>query len=588
MRKLGVAATTVLLLAAASIVSPAAAASGAGRLPGPAGPHAVARPVHPTAPAASGRAPATVSTLSVACDGQFNAVASYNAAGHNLLLNTAVISPNDVWAVGFQNVNNHDRTLAEHWNGTSWSLAATINVGSSHNDLFGVSGIATNNVWAVGAYETNTTSHATATMAQHWNGTSWSKVATVNPSSYSYLFAVAAVSSNSVWAVGTTYNFSVGAYQTLVEHYNGSSWSVISSPNTGFSDTWNQLFAISALSDTDIWAVGSLTPSVGPLQSLAVHSDGTIMSVVGTPNMIGDNELLSVNALEPGHAVGVGYGGFVSGSSPAVAMQWDLVATGVSMAGPLTLPVSGDVLLESVARASDAVWAVGFYRSTLSSPRQTLVWKATWDSTAHTLAWAASPGISDSPGSASNILFAAAAVSPGVFWAAGFSYSGVYDQTLTELYCSLHFDVAAPATATAGVGFSVTVTATNADTSTATDYRGTVHFTSSDPQAVLPGDYTFTPGDSGVHTFTGVVLKSPYNQPTTITASDTVMPFIVGSDSVTVTCSGICQSSGGTPGGRDVLPGPTPSPPGPRTPWGLVFPLGLFALALSAHPWRRS
>ena len=588
MRKLGVAATTVLLLAAASIVSPAAAASGAGRLPGPAGPHAVARPVHPTAPAASGRAPATASTLSVACDGQFNAVASYNAAGHNLLLNTAVISPNDVWSVGFQNVNNRDRTLAEHWNGTAWSYAATVNTGSSHNDLFGVSGIATNNVWAVGAYETNTTSHATATMAQHWNGTSWSKVATVNPSSYSYLFAVAAVSSNSVWAVGTTYNFSVGAYQTLVEHYNGSSWSVISSPNTGFSDTWNQLFAISALSDTDIWAVGSLTPSVGPLQSLAVHSDGTIMSVVGTPNMIGDNELLSVNALEPGHAVGVGYGGFVSGSSPAVAMQWDLVATGVSMAGPLTLPVSGDVLLESVARSSDAVWAVGFYQSTLSSPRQTLVWKATWDSSAHTIAWAASPGTSDSPGSASNILFGAAAVSPGVFWAVGFSFSGVNDQTLTELYCSLHFDVAAPPTATSGVAFSVTVTATNADSSTATDYRGTVHFTSSDPQAVLPGDYTFTPGDSGVHTFTGVVLKSPYNQPTTITASDTVMPFIVGSDSVTVTCSGICQSSGGTPGGRDVLPGPTPSPPGPRTPWGLVFPLGLFALALSAHPWRRS
>ena len=35
-----------------------------------------------------------------------------------------------------------------------------------------------------------------------------------------------------------------------------------------------------------------------------------------------------------------------------------------------------------------------------------------------------------------------------------------------------------------------------------TGYTGTVHFTSSDGQAVLPGDYTFTAGDNGGHTFT--------------------------------------------------------------------------------------
>ena len=54
-----------------------------------------------------------------------------------------------------------------------------------------------------------------------------------------------------------------------------------------------------------------------------------------------------------------------------------------------------------------------------------------------------------------------------------------------------------PATITAGVAGSFTVTAKNADGSTNTGYRGTVHFTSSDPQAVLPADYTFTAADQG-------------------------------------------------------------------------------------------
>lgn len=42
------------------------------------------------------------------------------------------------------------------------------------------------------------------------------------------------------------------------------------------------------------------------------------------------------------------------------------------------------------------------------------------------------------------------------------------DQTLTELYCGVHFTLSAPATANAGSGFAVTVTAKNADGSTAT------------------------------------------------------------------------------------------------------------------------
>lgn len=567
MRKVFLAFAVGLVLVAASSVIPAAAFASVASVPsGPARPHAVARPTHLGSPGVARRAPSTASPAAVACDGQFHAVTSPNGTGENLLFSNTTVSANDGWAVGIQTTaTNVDRTLAEHWNGTSWSVVPTVNTGSLRNDLFSVSAVSSTNVWAVGAYDTNSSTQTSATIAEHWNGTKWSKVTTVNPSTYSYLFAVTALSSTNVWAVGTYYNFTAANYQTLVEHYNGSTWAKVSSPNTGGFD--DELFAISAWSATDIWGVGSMIPLSGASQSLALHSDGSSWQVVSTPNTTGDNEILGVTALEGGHAVGVGDGGFVTSSTPAQGFQWDLVVSpSTSTMGLLSPPVTGDVILEGVARSSGSVWVVGFFRSTFSAPDQSLVWHATWDSSAHTLTWASSPGISDDPGAIDNILYAVDALTPSVFWAVGTSFSGSSDQTLTEVYCALHFNLAAPATAVPGSAFSVTVTAKNADSSTATDYRGTVHFTSSDAHAVLPGDYTFTPGDAGAHTFGGVVLRSIVNQPSSITASDTVTPFVTGSANVTVACVGVCPSTAGTPGSRDVLPGPTAGPPGTRVP----------------------
>ena len=565
MRKVGLSVAAGLILLAASFVTTASASTAGGaRIPSPAGPRVGARPTHFGSAGVSRRTPTVASPAPVVCDGKFNAVASPNGTGQNLLFGNATVSANDVWAVGIQTTaTNVDRTLAEHWNGTSWGVVPTVNTGSLSNDLFSVSAASSTNVWAVGDYETNSTTHTAATVAEHWNGTSWSKVATVNPSSYSYLFAVTALSSTNVWAVGTYYNFSVGFYQTLVEHFNGSTWARVTTANTGGFD--NELFAISAWSSTDIWAVGSLSPLSGSSQSLALHYDGTSWIIVSSPNAGGNNEILGVTALEAGHAVGVGDAGFVSGSTPSQGFQWDLVvAPATSTMGVLSPAVTGDVILEGVARSSDSVWAVGFSRSTISSGDQSLVWHGTWDSAAHTLTWASSPGTSADPGSIDNILFAVSALSPGAFWAVGSSFSGSTDQTLTELYCGLHLNVAAPATAVPGSAFSVTVTVKNADNSTATNYGGTVHFTSSDSSAVLPADYTFTPGDAGVHTFSGVVLKHTSIQ--SITVSDTIAPFITGSANVTVACIGVCQSPAVTPVGRAAAaPSPTRSP-GTRVP----------------------
>ena len=82
--------------------------------------------------------------------------------------------------------------------------------------------------------------------------------------------------------------------------------------------------------------------------------------------------------------------------------------------------------------------------------------------------------------------------------------------------------------APAGVAASFTITALDQYGNVATGYTGTVHFTSSDPQAVLPPDTTFTPADLGVKTVT-VTFKTPGTQ--SLTATDTLNSGITGGQS---------------------------------------------------------
>ena len=80
----------------------------------------------------------------------------------------------------------------------------------------------------------------------------------------------------------------------------------------------------------------------------------------------------------------------------------------------------------------------------------------------------------------------------------------------------------------AGTAHSVTVTAKDAHGNTAVGYRGTIHFTSSDPAATLPPNYTFTAADAGSHVFT-VTLRTAGTQ--SVTATDTLTASIKGSQS---------------------------------------------------------
>jgi uncharacterized delta-60 repeat protein len=118
--------------------------------------------------------------------------------------------------------------------------------------------------------------------------------------------------------------------------------------------------------------------------------------------------------------------------------------------------------------------------------------------------------------------YAVALQSNGAIVVAGTSSNGTQDVFIVARYLGgptsgPAFGVTGfPSSTTAGVAQTITVTAENASGNPNTGYTGTIHFTSSDPQAALPADYTFAPGDQGVHSF-NVTLKTAGFQSVNVT-----------------------------------------------------------------------
>ena len=546
------------MTAAILVVTAAVLFSPAGALAATRDPHNPRTPALATEPSGSSAQLRTPKTATYTCDGAFHQVASPNSSTNNYLFATAVVSANDVWAVGTYNSPTNRRTLAEHWNGSTWSIVATPNPISGPSLLTGVAAISSNNVWAVGYYEYDTTNGLFRAFSEHWNGTSWSLVATpaVGANNFTFLFGVTAVSTNDVWAVGSYLDVDNTDF-VLFEHWDGANWNVVQAGSVG---GWlSQLYMASTFSSSDVWAVGSTEGTQGaPFTSLAMHWNGSSWSTISTPDILSDtNEITSVTALEANHAAGVGY--YVNGS--AVGEAWDISVAGPNTSSTQTGPGTGDNILEAVDRSGSSVWAVGFSQVAPNGRLLTLAIPGTWNSGTHTLTWG-SPGTSENPSSANQELFAVSAVTPSVFWASGFVSGTTYNQTLVENECFLHLGISAPGSSFANAPFSVTVTAKDPTNATLTSYRGTVHFASSDPNAVLPSDYTFTSGDAGTHTFTGVVLKAVGSD--SITVSDVATTFINASTVVTVTCSPSCQAPAGTAGSRGTTQSAAGTP-GPRT-----------------------
>jgi hypothetical protein len=200
-----------------------------------------------------------------------------------LLCAITAISANDIWTVGSLVTDGLGNFLFEHWDGTAWT---PITIANNSAFLVGASSDATNDVWAVGY--TGALGSDSATLVYHYDGTNWQRVPSPRVGVSDELYAVAALAPNNVWAVGTSIAALHDPTLTLIEHYDGSTWSVVPSPNVGpgSPNQSNRLFGITAVSATDIWAFGSYFAADGSgfQATLLLHWDGTNWTIATSPD----------------------------------------------------------------------------------------------------------------------------------------------------------------------------------------------------------------------------------------------------------------------------------------------------------------
>jgi hypothetical protein len=208
----------------------------------------------------------------------------------------ADLAPNNVWAVGNINIGQaNPNQIIEHFDGTKWSVSpGPVFKPTDQHALDGVSAISPTDMWATGSILTLIGGSQIAfPLFEHFDGTSWT--ATIDESNLDcFMFGISALATNDVWAVGD-----VGAVSgTFVEHFDGTSWSVVPSSSPGNGQ--NVLLGVTAIAPNDVWAVGFFVAAVNqdrPQKTLIEHWDGTSWKVVPSPNVGGNNSTTVSNEL---------------------------------------------------------------------------------------------------------------------------------------------------------------------------------------------------------------------------------------------------------------------------------------------------
>ena len=294
-------------------------------------------------------------------------------ATENVLTAAVARTGTDAWAVGFyKGPAEHDGRimLAERWNGTTWRQVPTPNVRFFDEKLLAVHASGANEAWAVGS--TNQTGFAsTNPIAAHWDGSAWTIVPTpaTTGTSKSILDGVVDFGPGNAWAVGRGRNA-----RALIEHWDGSAWSMVANPDpvppAGSTLASVVLTGLSALSPTDMWAVGSYSVLHGTTSdsfTLTEHYDGTAWKIVPSPNpaprhpLNGTRQVLNsvtvvshTDAWAVGQTIDTPSGSFFPDKT--MTFHWNGTAWSVV---PSPDHLSEDTLSGVAAASANDVWAVG-------------------------------------------------------------------------------------------------------------------------------------------------------------------------------------------------------------------------------------
>ena len=187
------------------------------------------------------------------------------------LNSVSCVSTSSCTAVGWynylpENASAVHRTLVVSWDGNSWSVVPSPNVGANNNELESVSCVSASSCVAVGYYADNV--RIWRPLVLSWNGAVWTTATIASPGEGdSDLDSVSCVSASSCIAVG---NSGFSAY-TFVSSWDGSAWTTIPSPNVNPENPGDYLTSVSCVSSS--WCV-----SVGGSSGLTL-----ILGMAGTP-----------------------------------------------------------------------------------------------------------------------------------------------------------------------------------------------------------------------------------------------------------------------------------------------------------------
>ena len=310
-----------------------------------------------------------------------------------------------------------------------WTVVPSPDTGGG-DDPVAVAATSSTDAWIVGDRFDIGTNHY-LTLIEHWNGTAWSVVPSTSPRAFNWLYGVSAISPTNAWAVGFSNNDTWGTNKTLVLHWDGSKWSIVPSPNP---KTESELFSVVAVAPNNVWAVGA-TYSGGVRATLVERWDGTRWSVVPSPNAGTYDGLFGVAADPSGGLWAVGAGYFnTSPDTRTVVLHWDGSAWKLVKSPN---PNDDNYLDRAAAVSSTDVWAVGDQLDQ-SYNEQSLI--EHWNGTSWTVVAAPATGAE---------LRTAAAVSSTDVWAVATSQAG---KTLTERWDGTKWSVVA--SPNVGTGFN--------------------------------------------------------------------------------------------------------------------------------------
>jgi len=283
---------------------------------------------------------------------------------NSFLQGVVAISPTLAWAAGNVTDGAHPGQVIEQWNGTRWSLFPGPKFGKKDQaDVFAMTASSAHDVWAIGSLMNRGTG-LVSPLFEHWNGTSWT--ATTVESNHEFLFGASADATNDAWAAGFNGSNNI---ETAAMHWDGANWKSVATPNVG--EGTNKLNAVLALAPNDVWAVGFSTPVALPEQAatltLIEHFDGTSWTVVPSPNVGPNsanqsNRLLGLTATSANDiwAFGSYFPADGSGHQMTLLLHWDGISWTIA---PSPSPAKGgfpcDLLWAGVAPSPGNLWILG-------------------------------------------------------------------------------------------------------------------------------------------------------------------------------------------------------------------------------------